>query len=101
VEQCKGSNNGSFSAPSENIISDLYPNPTSDIITVLFQCMSENEMVRVTVLDVVGKSVLRQNLICSQGKNELNLNVESLPTGLYLLKVQIGAQTELKRLILN
>jgi hypothetical protein len=53
---------------------------------------SRNVATTVIVSDMMGKTVLSQN-IGKQEEKKYSLNVSELPTGVYLMKVQSGIQT--------
>ncbi|MHC1708760.1 MAG: T9SS type A sorting domain-containing protein [Bacteroidales bacterium] len=63
----------------------LYPNPVSDILTISFVPLLGNT-VELTVLDVTGREVIRQQ--AQQGIGELN--IQDLSNGMYYIKLQAG-----------
>ncbi len=70
---------------------EVYPNPTSDVLTV----SSEVENGTIMVHDLIGKVVLSQNI-----NSNLNvLNVSELPKGVYLVTVSNGTESTTKRFI--
>ena len=64
---------------------DVFPNPASDLINVVFTNLGDG-IGDVEIFNSVGKSVLRQNLnIVSD--NVAQINTKDLETGLYFIKV--------------
>jgi hypothetical protein len=74
----------------ESIASDLsiYPNPSSGKLTLNYALTKTSE-VTVNVWDATGRSIYFQNLgNRAEGKNESELNLESVPDGIYLVRVK-------------
>lgn len=63
-----------------------YPNPASDILTVIIPGVST---VLVTMFDMAGKKVCDSGTMLSHGKSEIP--VSELSPGIYLLQVQTGS----------
>lgn len=59
----------------------LFPNPTGDFLQIN---AGENTVYRIEVIDVLGRQHLRK--VLSDGEHALQLSVETLPPGTYLLK---------------
>jgi hypothetical protein len=71
---------------------ELYPNPTHDQLN--FQSSDKGNL---SVLDLSGRTIL--SFPASKGKNKIN--VESLPSGIYLLQLETGQGVSAARLIKN
>ncbi|GDX51412.1 hypothetical protein LBMAG27_04590 [Bacteroidota bacterium] len=68
-------------------IVNLYPNPTSTQSVLQIQ-MKQNAYAKIELFDLAGRkmqSVFTGNLL--SGENKLKLNVQSLPSGMYLCKI--------------
>ena len=64
----------------------VYPNPATDHLTVVFT-LAKAEQVTAQVVDLTGK-VLRQNAIEGvDGSNQIQLNLNGISKGLYLLEI--------------
>ena len=70
----------------------IYPNPASDILNI-----KNAENASITVFDITGKLLLSKNNISS---NE-TLNVSSLTTGTYFVKVSNGKNVQTEKLIIT
>ena len=70
----------------------IYPNPASNLVT--FSIVNNNP-INVVVYDFNGKNVLSTTL-----KNK-TLNISNLNQGIYFLKINLGNQTEIKKLIVE
>lgn len=65
----------------------LYPNPAS-IITTLEINLKQSVTAQVELFDITGRKVLSAYTgILSEGKNYLQLNVQSLPSGIYMCRI--------------
>jgi hypothetical protein len=77
----------------ENIV--IYPNPAKNNVTIKF---GENtEMVNVRLLDLSGKLIQDHS---TNGSN-INLNIENLNTGVYLIQIISNNQSTTERLIIE
>lgn len=72
----------------------LYPNPATNVVNIT---NSENIFVnQVVIYDVAGKALSTQRF---NNESELQLNVESLASGVYLLHMQTDEGTAVKKLV--
>lgn len=73
---------------------NLYPNPATNVVNIT---NSENTLVnQVTVYDVTGKQLSTQTY---NNETEIQLNVEHLASGTYMLHLQTNAGTAVKKLV--
>ena len=63
----------------------VFPNPTTNVITVSFQQQQANDLV-ITINDQAGRVMIRKRLSAQKGANSVSFNVESLPAGSYIIK---------------
>lgn len=74
---------------NQESIVEIYPNPTSGIVNI----QSEKNIKQIQLISVEGKIVRKY-------KNENQLNIQDLPKGVYVLKVQLeNGKMEVKKLI--
>lgn len=67
-------------------IVNVYPNPVINVLNVL-AVSPTSERVNIVVSDVTGKVVMNKNVMLVTGDNTLQLNVSSLGTGTYTVKM--------------
>ncbi len=67
----------------------LYPNPVAGILRLQLEGTAASEL-QATVFDTRGQQVMQQVLVLQNGLASLNL--ESLPSGKYILKIQVGTE---------
>ena len=70
----------------------MYPNPANDFVS--FYSVS-NAVLEVAIYDMLGKQVLRSDLVQSQ------LNISSLHPGMYFVNITQGAYVTSKKLVVN
>lgn len=89
---------GAESLTNQAKLERVYPNPISDYIFVDIEAES-NAFAEIELLDILGNKVQvweRQELV--NGKNKIKLQLENFHSGIYLLKVKIGAKVYVTRL---
>lgn len=86
------SNNASLAEYESNLITSAYPNPTSGVLTIL---TSSNEVYILSILDLNGKVLYTKNSL----EKAIELNLEQLNAGLYILEIKSQTSKELLRII--
>jgi len=74
----------------------MYPNPATDILSLWFE-NELNEDVTYVIFDMQGKEMLKDNNVAMMNANKLNVDVEKLKKGNYLLKLQVGSKSIVKK----
>ncbi len=81
--------------------SSIYPNPTKqDFVNLDYQSISEDELM-IQIFDLMGKEVLRVNSAVVTGFNNIQINLNSLSSGSYLIKTTQGNLTANHKLIIK
>lgn len=70
----------------------VYPNPTTDLLNISFQSMSELNL-NLTIYNMVGEKIL-SNSIVEKDKSSVQLNTSNLNSGIYILSLDNGISTE-------
>ena len=81
---------------------DVYPNPATDDVNIV----TEGEVLwGVTeIIDITGKKILEiptGRTSPATGTNRVNINVSSLKTGVYFIRVRVGNEIQTKRVQVN
>ena len=77
----------------------LYPNPTTGTATLELTGLREQGAVAVDVVNVLGQVVRHLSSSPSQGMLRENLDLQDLPTGVYLVRVHAQEGLVIKRLV--
>jgi photosystem II stability/assembly factor-like uncharacterized protein len=75
----------------------LFPNPASDFVTITLPYASEK--ISVTMYDQLGRQVISR--LFSEAKTKVQLQTESLPQGLYYVKITQGSSQTTKKLLVK
>ena len=85
--------------PNQLIGLSLMPNPTQGISKAQFY-LSKPSSVSVSVMDITGKLILNPQYFSGhEGLNEVDLLLQSLPSGLYMLKLDTGVHSAYRKFI--
>ena len=77
----------------------LYPNPAKDEVTLQFSNTTSSDMVSIAIIDLLGRTMLQQNLSLQNGKYIISTNV--LQDGIYTCKVFAnGSLLDTKKLVI-
>jgi hypothetical protein len=92
------------SASVENLANELgmsiYPNPTASASTVSFNLTSAAE-VTVNVTDLSGKVAQSFNLGNVSGNQNVNINVDTLNNGIYMVNVNVNGVVSTQKLVVR
>jgi hypothetical protein len=89
------------SVPSPGLIKRYFPNPASDEL-IVEGAAAANQLIVVSLTGIKGQIMREQELrTASDGSFDTRLGLKSIPAGLYFLSVRAGAQTEVKRVLVE
>jgi hypothetical protein len=93
-------NDNSSSVENNEILDKIavYPNPASSLVNLTFFAEG-NSTCTISVSDINGSEVIKTNFNSSFGTNKTDLDVSSLPNGVYL--VRITSASKVKMTIIN
>jgi len=75
------------------------PNPVAGSTLVLAISVQQSSKTSIQVMGVDGKVIVHQNLNLATGNNLVNLNIASVPPGIYLVQVQLSDEVVTKKFI--
>ncbi|MEZ0541446.1 glycoside hydrolase family 9 protein [Fibrella arboris] len=81
----------------ENSFFNLYPNPASSSVTVVFTAEQPGACV-FTITDVLGRAINQVRHTSVAGTNRVQLPVQQLPAGMYLIRCQLGQQEVVRKI---
>ncbi len=77
----------------------IRPNPVAGSILQLAISVPQNIKTSVQIMSVDGKLMLKQDIKLVTGNNLVNLNIDFVPSGIYLLQVQLNDEVVTKKFI--
>lgn len=79
----------------------IFPNPSSDLANLVF-VLNSNETVSIELFDMLGKVVMGRNLgNLSSGEHNFSVPRGDLASGVYYVRLNVGGQSVVKKLILE
>jgi len=76
---------------------DCYPNPATDIITMELLQTSTSNKNNIIVSDLSGKELIKQEL--NQFSNKTEIDISSLSSGIYFMKLLCDDKVEIKKIV--
>jgi len=77
-----------------------FPNPTDDKLNLVFNATTQTHY-HIKMMDMKGGLVLSQEHESNIGSNQLTLDLNSLPKGLYMIQVMIGDHAKTIKIVLQ
>ena len=79
----------------------LSPNPikTGEVSQLIFDAPQAGSGT-ISVINLLGAIIKRQNMTINKGKNSINIDTQGLKAGVYLIKLHTGQLQEAKRLVI-
>ena len=69
----------------------MYPNPTAGVVNLEFMSEADQE-IAVYVADVTGKIMQVESIQAYEGDNYQELDISSLPTGVYIISLEVNGE---------
>ncbi len=69
-------------------ISDVFPNPVRDVMSIRFNSEFDHQTATVVVTDNLGRTIMTKTTGVSSGTNVIELNVNQLPQATYFISIQ-------------
>lgn len=87
---------------TSNIVSsmDLFPNPATDNVTLKVNS-NKNADAKVFIYNSLGAAISEKNITLVEGKNKIDLNSESLSSGIYFVNVRTGKTNVTRKLVIK
>lgn len=67
----------------------IFPNPTNDILNVSLNLADDYDKGIIRLFDLNGRTILEEEKALST-TNQFQLNIQAIPTGMYMLRVDVG-----------
>jgi len=76
----------------------IYPNPTSGAVTLTLETMDEfNGPMELKVYSLIGQEMKKESITPFSGVKKVQLDLSSLPKGLYMVEISNGDKSRIKR----
>jgi len=75
---------------------NVYPNPATDVVRVKLNALSSGNA-QMFVTDMTAKPVMQKTLGLTMGENNVELQISSLPAGVYMMKIVTADGTSVSR----
>ncbi len=82
------------------IKSHLFPNPANNSTTLAIE-LNDNASVTCSVYNVVGQLLKIITTNAQAGENNIELNLQNLSSGIYMVKINVGGESSTKKLIIE
>jgi Zn-dependent metalloprotease len=79
---------------------NVYPNPSSSLITLEFG-MSSSDQVQVRVMNALGQIVESESKMLPAGNTKMELSLEKLDAGIYLVELRTSSHSTVQRITKN
>ncbi len=87
-------------ASANNIISNIYPNPASDVLFIDMD-LTSSEDVQVSIVNSLGQNVKVKDLGTLSGKQKVSMDVSSLSSGIYYVNITVNNKKYSKSIIIK
>ena len=84
----------------EQMAFKMYPNPSTGSVFLNLEKGAEMEQT-ITVFDLAGNPILETQLPANSDKTTVELNLNDLPTGFYLVELKTAFQSDVQRLVIE
>ncbi|MEO0043161.1 MAG: Secretion system C-terminal sorting domain [Bacteroidota bacterium] len=78
---------------------DAFPNPANQLLTVNLPTVTEATTAIVTLSDIAGKAILKSETNLTDAASQIELDVNAVANGMYLIMVQYGTTTLTKKIV--
>ena len=76
----------------------IYPNPTSGAVTLTLETMEAvNGPMELKVYSLIGQEMMKETITPFSGVKKVQLDLSTLPKGLYMVEVSNGDKSRIKR----
>jgi len=80
---------------------NLHPNPATNQVLITWNNGREED-VRISCIDILGKTVISEQILSGSGAQQLLLNTGALSSGVYIIRLQAGEETvQSKKLVIE
>jgi PKD repeat protein len=78
----------------------IYPNPAKDVAFIKYLTSNSNS-IQIDLIDAFGQTLLKEDINCNSRDNLLELNLNTIPTGMYYLSIKNDNQKIINKLVIQ
>ena len=78
----------------------VYPNPANDYTSIAIS-LDKTEKVILTIVDLLGKEISKEEKVLFSGKNTERLDVSNFQNGVYFINLQVGNKITTQKLVIT
>lgn len=86
-----------FANAESNLTAQVYPNPATNEVTILFATATQNYL-NINVLDVTGRVLMSQKMKTNNFETKTELDISNLENGYYLVEINNGLESKICKL---
>ncbi len=79
----------------------IYPNPSAGTVKINLQMREDVEKLQVTLTDLFGKQILREQYIRPGSSFTRYYQLDDLPSGIYLMRIESGYQNVIRKIVIT
>jgi hypothetical protein len=91
--------NGVRLADFQNMIS-LFPNPVNNELALKYQSNADDN-IRVSIYDLVGKTIITEEVLTQRGSNEFKFDVSGFSEGMYIAEIKSEYQKQAQKFLIS
>ena len=91
--------NVGISTFENNTSFNIFPNPVNDNLSILFNTSENGKDWMIKLRTVIGQTVLVNKMMAHSGENKAELNLSSLPQGIYILELESNGGKLIKKIV--
>jgi len=78
----------------------VFPNPATNFVNLRYTAQTEGDIL-ISLVDMTGREVLQQKATIGSGTNNINLNLDQLATGYYIVEISDGVSKLREKLMIS
>ena len=96
-----GDPNAIRNVENNTVFINLYPNPTTDEVTINYMIDENKSNMQIQLFDAQGKEISREIITPSAKTGYYKMNLMNINAGIYYVKILTGNNLDVKKLIIN
>ncbi|MFM2376260.1 MAG: hypothetical protein RLZZ165_1357 [Bacteroidota bacterium] len=77
---------------------NVFPNPTSGLLTLTMETFGETQSLEVKVYSLIGQEMYHESISPFAGSKQVSVDLAKFPRGIYMLEISNGEKSKSKRI---